>query len=119
MSNVGGAGGAYDPAEYQRQFEEQRRRIEERLARWIVPGPGDEPAAARLPDGRLVWPIVAELWARDRDVARAAAEGLAGSEALEAVLEFFRSGVRSSDDASPGRDGGDHRRRSRLADEAA
>lgn len=90
MSNAGGAGGAYDPAEQRRQFEAHRRRIEDGLARWIVPDPGGEPAAARLPDGRLVWTVVAELWARGRDVARAAAAGLADAEALEAVLEYFR-----------------------------
>ena len=89
-SGIGGWGETSDEAEKQKRVEEERRRSEERLARWILPGLGDDPALATLPDGRPVWQVVAEVWARNLDLASAAADGLADGEALEAAVEYFR-----------------------------
>jgi hypothetical protein len=76
MSDAGGQSKPYDAAEHWRQHQERLRRQEERLARWIVPGPGDDPALVQLPDGRPVWTVVTEIWARNLDLERAAAEVL-------------------------------------------
>ncbi|MCC6625851.1 MAG: hypothetical protein IT340_00490 [Chloroflexi bacterium] len=92
MSDETSATKPFDHAEHWRRVKEEQRQQEERLAYWVLPGPGDDPAQARLRDGRLVWQVVADLWAhgRGRDVARAAAAGVAEAAALDSVLEYFR-----------------------------